>query len=139
MTYLISPNRIGREIDQIIDRLWSGESECNCAFAPRVNIRETENDVVLVFEVPGVEKNDIKVGIENGMLTVSGERKIEPANEQSGYVRNEILGGTFSRSFTLPDTVDTDKIEADYKHGMLTVKMARKEEAKPKQIEVKVN
>jgi len=139
MTYLISPNRISHEIDQIFDRLWSGNSECSCAFAPRVNIRETENDVALVFEIPGVEKDDIKVAIENGVLTLSGERKVEPADEKSGYVRNEILGGTFSRSFTLPDTVDTDKIEADYKHGLLTVKMARKEEAKPKQIEIKVN
>ncbi len=138
MTYAVSPNRISREIDKMFEGFARGNGEGQ-TFMPRVNIRETEDDVTLVFEVPGMAKEDIKVTVENNVLTVSGQRKEAEADEKATFVRNEIHAGSFSRSFTLPQTVDTDKIEADYSAGLLTINMARKEEAKPRQIEVKVS
>lgn len=137
MTYMVSPKRISREIDKLFEGSLRGNGESQ-QYMPRVNIRETEDDVTMVFELPGMAKEDIKVTVENNVLTVSGQRKEAEADEKATFVRNEILGGTFSRSFTLPRTVDTGKIEADYSAGLLTVHMARKEEAKPKQIEVNV-
>lgn len=140
MTYLVSPNRISREIDHMFNHMLTGRHQdcCDGDFMPRVNIRETKDNVSLTFELPGVNQDDVKVTIENNVLTVSGERKFENSEEHDGYVRNEISTGSFSRSFTLPRTVDTDSVTADYKNGMLTVAMARKEEAKPKQIEVSI-
>jgi HSP20 family protein len=137
MTYMVSPKRISREIDKLFEGSLRGNGESQ-QYMPRVNIRETEDDVTMVFELPGMAKEDIKVTVENNVLTVSGQRQEAEADEKATYVRNEILGGTFSRSFTLPRTVDTGKIEADYSAGLLTIHMARKEEAKPKQIEVNV-
>ena len=140
MTHLVSPNRISREIDHMFNHMLAGRHQdcCHGDFMPRVNIRETDDNVSLTFELPGVNQEDVKVTIENNVLTVSGERKFEHSEENDGYVRNEISTGSFSRSFTLPRTVDTDSVTADYKNGMLTVAMARKEEAKPKQIEVSI-
>jgi HSP20 family protein len=140
MTYLVSPNRIGREIDKMFNHMIGSERKecCHGDFMPRVNIRENEDSVSLTFELPGVNQEDVKVTIENNVLTVAGERKFESSDEKDGYVRNEISTGSFSRSFTLPRTVDTDSVTADYKHGLLTIAMARKEEAKPKQIEVSI-
>jgi len=138
MTYMITPNRISREMNRAFNQFFGGpDGEC-CAFNPRVNIRETENDVTLTFEVPGISKDDIKVTVENNVLTVSGERTFIEKDEKTTYLRNEIATGKFSRSFTLPQTIATEKIGADYHQGLLTISMSRKEEAKPKQIEVQV-
>ena len=108
-------------------------------FRPRVNIEESDNDVNLTFEVPGMEKDDIKITVADNVLTVSGKREMKAETKEGNYVRAEIRSGSFSRSFTLPDTVDTNRISADYKQGLLMVKMAKLEEVKPKQIEVKVS
>ncbi len=141
MTHLVSPNRINHEINRVFHQMVGGQKfECghgDCM--PRVNIRETDDDISLVFELPGVDQNDVKVTIENNVLTVAGERKAVESDEKVTYTRNEIASGEFSRSFTLPRTVDTDSVKADYKNGLLTVAMARKEEAKPKRIEVSIN
>lgn len=146
MTYLVNPTKISREIDnifhQIVSRKNTGCPECNenTDFVPRVNIKEDEEKVALTFELPGIEKDDIKVTIEDKVLTISGERKMEPEPEKSSkmFVRNEIVVGSFSRSFTLPDYVSTDDVLADYKHGLLEVTLPRKEETKPKQIDVAI-
>jgi len=108
------------------------------AFSPRTDIQEDENELSLTFELPGMDKGDIKVSVVDGVLSVSGERKFKKEDKGANYIRSEIRTGSFSRSFTLPDTVDADKISADYKDGLLLVKMAKKEEVKPKEIEVKV-
>ena len=138
---MIHPNRVARELDSMFNNFLSGSNmgtQYDCDFMPRVNIRETKDDVALTFEVPGMKKEDIKVTVKENVLTVSGERKeVVEENEQT-FVRNEILTGSFSRSFTLPESVDTDKITADYKQGMLEIKLAKKEAVKPKEIEVSV-
>lgn len=108
-------------------------------FAPRVNIEETDDEVRLDFELPGMDKKDIKVTIHDGVLTVSGKRELKNEAKDEQCVRREIHSGEFSRSFTLPDTVNVDKINADYKNGILEVKLAKLEEVKPKEIEVKVS
>ena len=106
-------------------------------FNPAVDIVEGENAFNIVFDLPGFEKNDINISVKDGVLTVSGERKVaEPGDEK--YFRNfERPGGTFSRSFRLPDYVDENTIKASYKNGVLNLDLTRKEEAKPRKIEVK--
>jgi len=105
---------------------------------PRVNIKENDDQIAMVFEVPGMEKDDIKINIKEGVLTISGQRKLEQEEKQNGYVRTEFQAGSFKRSFTLPDTVNTEKIAADYKNGLLTVALPKLEEVKPKEIDIQV-
>lgn len=141
MNYLVSHNRMAREMDRVFNSLFAPKYY-NChngdCFMPRVNIVESKDDVTLTFEVPGLDKGDIKVTVADGVLTVAGERKAESKEDGKDYVRNEFHYGQFSRSFTLPDSVDAGKVSADYKNGLLTVSMPRKEETKPKEVEVKV-
>lgn len=106
--------------------------------APRVNIKENDEQISMIFEVPGMEKDDIKINIKEGVLTLEGERKVEHEEKQNGYVRTEFQSGSFKRSFTLPDTVNTEKIRADYKNGLLTVVLPKLEEVKPKEIDIQV-
>ena len=139
---VVSPNRISRDIDRMFTNLLGNLDRDCCdaaAHMPRVDIRENDDNVSLVFELPGMKKDDIKVVVNNDVLTVSGERKSDNDSESNGLVRREIFAGKFSRSFTLPDSVDCDSVLADYSAGMLTVKLNKKEEVKPKEIEVRVN
>lgn len=141
MTHLVAHNRMAREMDRVFNSMFGGRShacaEADC-YTPRVNIVETENDVALTFEVPGLEKGEIKVTVTEGVLTVAGEREAEQADNGKYFVRNEFSFGQFSRSFTLPDNYDASKVAADYSNGLLVVSLPRKEETKPKEIEVKV-
>ena len=142
MTYLVPTNRISREIDNLFNSFFNFpgvRTERCCDFMPRVNIKDTKDDVTLTFELPGMEKKDIKVMVKDDVLTVSGERSFKSEEKDDGFVRTEISTGSFSRSFTLPDTVDGEKISADYKNGMLEIKLTKREEVKPKEIEVKVS
>jgi HSP20 family protein len=107
-------------------------------WTPSVDISETENELVLHVDVPGIRLEDIDVRLENGTLTVKGERKFEQASNNKGYHRMERSYGAFARSFSLPDTVDPDKIRAEYKDGVLTINVAKKEVAKPRSIKVEV-
>lgn len=132
-------NRVGRDLERVFDdffRLPLANTEMG---APRVNITESDDSIKMTFEVPGVDKEDIKLSVRNDMLTVSGERKSEVREENESAIRTEITTGSFSRSFTLPNTVDPEKIEADYHNGLLTVRMAKREEVKPRDIEIKVS
>jgi len=104
-----------------------------------VMIRETNDNVQLTFELPGMKKDDIKVAVRDGVLTVSGSREFKSESKDDDYVRCEICSGSFSRSFTLPESVNSEKISADYKNGLLEIKLDKLEEVKPKEIEVKVS
>ena len=141
-TLVLNPNRIDREMNRVMNSFFGSqacEGSCDHDFMPRVNIRENDNLVSLTFEVPGMEKGDIKIVVEDNILTVSGERKFTDEKSEDNFVRAEIRSGSFSRGFTLPDTVDAEKVSADYKNGLLEVTLPKKEEKKPKQIEVKVS
>jgi HSP20 family protein len=107
-------------------------------FAPPVDVYEDEHNVTLKIEVPGIDEKDIDVRIENNTLTVHGERKFEKEEKEENYRRVERQYGSFTRSFTLPNTVDHDNIQANYEKGVLKIKLAKKAEAKPKQIKVNV-
>lgn len=114
-------------------------SECNCDFMPRVNVHESKEKLTLTFELPGMDKKDIKVWVENDTLNVTGKREFKTENKEGDYVRQEISTGEFSRSFSLPETVNREKISADYKNGLLEVNLDKLEEVKPKEIEVQVS
>ena len=111
-------------------------------WVPPVDIRETENELVVKADVPEVKFEDIDVRIENGTLTVRGERKFENTQEgkdHGGWHRVERSYGTFERVFTLPDSVNPDGVKADYKNGTLTITLPKKEIAKPRQVKVQVS
>ena len=107
-------------------------------FAPAVDVYEDEHNVTLKVEVPGIDEKDIDVRIENNTLTVHGERKFEKEEKEENYRRVERQYGSFTRTFTLPQTVDQESVQADYDKGVLKIQLAKKAEAKPKQIKVNV-
>src|SRR5258707_6794849 len=112
------------------------ESLTTSSFAPAVDVYEDEHNVTLKIEVPGIDEKDIDVRIENNTLIVHGERKIEKEDKEENYRRVERQYGSFTRTFTLPNTVETENVSATYDKGVLQVKLAKKGEAKPKQIKV---
>ncbi len=119
------------------DRLFrTGES---VGWTPACDIYEDEEGVALRFELAGVDPKDVDVGFENGVLTVKGERKLEKEDKRENYHRVERSYGTFTRSFTLPGSVDAEKIKAETKNGVLTVTLPKKAEAKLRAIQVKVS
>jgi HSP20 family protein len=108
-------------------------------WVPAVDIFETENEWVLKADLPDVKLEDVDIQIENGNLTLKGERKFQKEENGKGYQRVERSYGTFARYFSLPDTVDSENVRADYANGVLTVKLPKKEVAKPRSIKVQVN
>src|SRR6202044_1673930 len=102
------------------------QSLATCAFVPPVDVYEDEHNVTLKIEVPGINEKDIDVRIENNTLTVHGERKYEAEEKEENYRRIERQYGSFTRSFTLPSTMDTNSVSADYDKGVLKIKLAKK-------------
>src|ERR1700720_1623161 len=115
------------------------ESLTTTAFAPPVDVYEDEHNIVLKIEVPGIDEKDIDVRIENNTLTVHGERKFEKEEKEENFRRVERQYGSFTRQFTLPNTVDPEQVNATYDKGVLKITLAKKAEAKPKQIKVNVS
>ncbi len=105
---------------------------------PAVDISESESEYLIKAELPGVKKEDIKVTLQEGVLTIQGERKQEKEEKGRKYHRIERSYGTFMRSFTLPDSVDDSKVSAEFRDGLLSLHVPKSEKAKPKAIEVKV-
>src|SRR6266542_1763707 len=132
-------NRAQEEMGRLFDDrfvLRAGES---LGWTPATDIYEDEEGLSLKFELAGVEPKDVDIRFENGVLTIKGERKLEKEDKKENYHRVELSYGAFNRSFSLPPTVDADKIEAKSKSGLLVVSLPKKAEAKPKSIQVKVN
>jgi len=109
------------------------------AWAPAVDIFEQDGNIVLNAELPGIDAKDVDIRLENNVLTLRGERKVDNEVKRDNYHRVERAYGTFTRSFTLPTVVDQEKIKAEYKDGVLKVVLPKREEAKPKQISISVN
>lgn len=107
-------------------------------FSPRVNVKENDRELLFSFEIPGVSKDSVKVTIKDSVLSVTGQRKVEVDEEKERFVRREFAGGMFERSFTLPETVDVEKVCADYEHGLLHISVAKLEKVQPKEIEVAI-
>jgi HSP20 family protein len=108
------------------------------AWAPAVDIYEQGTDVVLKAELPGIDPKDVDIRIENNVLTLKGERKVDHEVKRESYQRLERSYGAFTRSFTLPATVDTANVKAEFKDGLLKIVLPKREEAKPKQIQINV-
>lgn len=105
-------------------------------WAPAVDIYETENALVVKADLPDIQEKDIDIRVENNTLTIRGERKFQKEVNEDNYLRVERAYGTFTRSFSLPNTVNTEGIHAEYRNGVLTVNMPKREESKPKQIKI---
>jgi len=135
-----------RELEALQDRInrlfgetgFSGLPKAELAWAPAVNILEDENAVVVKAELPDMNEKDVEVKIENNVLSIKGEKKLEKEEKKENYHLIESSYGSFSRSFSLHGNLDADKASAKYEKGVLRITLPKKEEAKPKQIKVKV-
>src|SRR5271154_4208955 len=131
-------DRINRVFRESYSGAGQDDSLTTSSFAPAVDVYEDEHKVALKIEVPGIDEKDIDVRVENNTLTVHGERKIEKEEKEENYRRVERQYGSFTRTFTLPTTVDTENVSANYDKGVLKINLPKKAEAKPKQIKVNV-
>jgi HSP20 family protein len=120
-----------------MNQLFAGDGRRGVGFVPAVDIYEDKEGFHLKAELPGVKADDVHVNVENNVLTLRGERKLEREDKKDGYHRIERAYGSFTRSFVLPNTADADKVHADLKDGVLTVLVPKKSEAQPRRIEVK--
>lgn len=129
-----------REIDRMFDRFHGGmiDNGETSTWLPAIDVVENQDDYVVKAELPGVDKNDVKITVHNDVLTIRGEKKSEKEEKENSYHRIERSFGVFQRSFALPKPVQNEKIEASYDNGVLTVRLPKVKEAKPKEIEVKV-
>jgi HSP20 family protein len=131
-------NRMNRLFRESYNPEGPEEALTTTSFAPPVDIYEDEHNITLKLEVPGIDEKDIDVRIDNNTLTVHGERKVEKDEKEENFRRIERQYGSFTRSFALPSSVDTGQVNADYNQGVLKITLAKKAEAKPKQIKVNV-
>ena len=136
--YVTLQDRVNRLFREAQSGEGREEALTTSTFAPPVDVYEDEHSIILKIEVPGIDEKDIDVRIENNTLTVHGERKFEKEEKEENYRRVERQYGSFTRTFTLPIAVDPEKVEANYDKGVLKVQLAKKSEAKPKQIKVNV-
>lgn len=139
-----TPSRVFPEMSRLFedffnDLPWMATMPRTEGWVPAVDIFEKDGNLILRAELPGMNEKDIDVKLEGNILTLKGERKLDSEEKKHNYHRVESFYGAFTRSFTLPDTVDTDKIKADYKNGILTVSIPQRPEVRPREIPVSVN
>jgi HSP20 family protein len=140
----LSPFRNFSTLQDQINRVFNdaferrGEESNLTTWAPAVDIFETENELVVKADLPDVDPKDLDIRVENNILTIRGERKFENKVNEENYLRVERAYGTFSRSFALSNTVNTESIKAEYQNGVLQLHVPKREEAKPRQIKVNV-
>src|SRR5438445_12965391 len=138
------PFRGATSLQDHVNRLFNdgferrGEESSLTAWAPAVDIYETEHELVVKADLPEIDPKDLDIRVENNVLTIRGERKFEKKVNEDNYLRVERAYGTFSRSFTLANSVNADAIKAEYQNGVLALTIPKREEAKPKQIKVNV-
>jgi len=135
-------SHIQREMNRMLDTFFRGgvldDGSFGTFWTPPVDITERDDAYVVEAELPGLTKDDVKITMENNILTIQGEKKLEKEEKKGSFHRSERAYGSFTRSFTLPSTVKSDQVEAEYKNGILRITLPKVEEAKPKAIEVKV-
>jgi len=138
-----TPNRtirdLQREVDSIFDQFFGrgSDDDTSAVWAPRTDLSETDDAFRIRLDVPGMTKDDIAINLQNNTLTVSGERSSERQEDGEEYVRVERAFGNFHRTFTLPDAVDPDRVEATYDEGVLTINVPKTEKSTRRQIEIK--
>ena len=133
-------------LQEQVNRLFEGtfpqgraDEADSATWAPAVDIYEAKDELVAQVDLPGVQEKDIDDRLENNTLTIRGERKFEKSVNQDNYLRVERAYGSFTRTFSLPNTVNAEAIRAEYKQGVLTVHMPKREESKPKQVKIRVS
>jgi HSP20 family protein len=137
-----TPNRtirdLQREVDSIFDQFFGrgSDDDTSAVWAPRTDLSETDDAFRIRLDVPGMTKDDIAINLQNNTLTVSGERSSERQEDGEEYVRVERAFGNFHRTFTLPDAVDPDRVEATYDEGVLTINVPKTETSTRRQIEI---
>jgi HSP20 family protein len=131
-------DQVNRLFDETMFR-GQGEGFAITPWAPSVDIYETPNELVVKADLPDVDEKDIDICVENNLLTIRGERRFEKSVSEDNYLRVERTYGTFTRSFSLPNTVNAEAIHAEYNNGVLTVNLPKREESKPRQVKVSVN
>src|SRR5258708_25226552 len=129
-------DQINRLFSDSLDR--TGEEGSLTAWAPAVDIYETEHELVVKADLPDIKPEELDIRVENNILAIRGERKFEKKVNENNYLRVERAYGSFSRSFSLANTVNSEAIKAEYKNGVLTLTVPKRQEAKPKQIKVNV-
>ncbi len=131
-------DEVSRVFDSFFDaRAYAGRSS-DRGWDPDVDIVEDKDKVLVTVDLPGIEKDDIKVSVEENILTIKGERKAEKEEKDKNYHRVERVYGSFCRSFSLPSKVDGQKIKASYKNGVLSIDLPKAEELKPKEIPINI-
>jgi len=129
--------RMNRVFEDAAVRGWKNdEPSATTSWSPAVDIYETDNEIMVQAELPGVDRKDIALQLENNVLTLKGDRRFEKETNQENYHRIERSYGGFSRAFTIPTVVDEDKIRADYRDGILKIALPKKEQVKAKQIKI---
>jgi HSP20 family protein len=129
------------QVNRLFDTSFTGRRADNSAltaWAPAVDIYETENELVLKADLPDINEKELDVRVENNMLTIRGERKFQEKVKEDDYLRIERTYGSFSRSFSLPNTVNTESVRAQYKNGVLTIELPKRAESKMRQVKVNV-
>jgi HSP20 family protein len=135
MALAMKPEPFSREIDRVFDAFF-GQTEQARRWVPPVDLVEAEDHFVLRADLPGLSEGDVNIEVQDGTLTISGERKAEHEQREKGWYRIERAFGRFSRSLSLPDGVDPDRIQASFSHGVLEIRIPKPEERKPRRIEI---
>ena len=136
MALLMKPEPFSREIDRVFDAFFGQTEQQARRWVPPVDLVEAEDHFVLKVDLPGLTDGDVNIEVQDGSLTISGERKAEHEEHERGWYRIERAFGSFNRSLTLPDGVDPDRIQASFSHGVLEVRIPKPEERKPRRIEI---
>lgn len=133
-------DRVDRLFGETFGRAWGDqEGLTSGAWIPPVDVFESEDHIVLKADLPDVNKDEVDISVQNNTLTIKGERKMEDEVKEKNFYRMERTYGAFTRSFTLPPTIDSERIDANFNNGVLTLTLPKREESKPKQIKVKVS
>src|SRR5918999_6392808 len=135
MALLMKPEPFSREIDRVFDAFF-GQTDQGRRWVPPMDLVEADDHFVLKADLPGLAESDVNLEVQDGTLTISGERTAEHEQREKGWYRIERSFGSFSRSLTLPDGVDPDRIEASFSHGVLEVRIPKPEERKPRRIAI---
>ena len=136
MALVVRPQPFTREVDRMFDAFFGGEGEAR-RWVPAMDVWEEGEHFVLKADLPGVTESDVSIEVQDGTLTVSGERRSEERKEGAGWYRYERSSGSFSRSLTLPEGVNPEGIDAEFAAGVLTVRIPKPEERKPRRVEIK--
>ena len=135
MALLVKPEPFTREIDRVFDAFF-GQTDQGRRWIPPMDLVEAEDHFVLKADLPGLSEGDVSIEVQDGTLTISGERKAEHEQREKGWYRIERSFGSFNRSLTLPDGVDPERIEASFNNGVLEVRIPKPEERKPRRISI---